>query len=68
MSASEDGIVYALNASTGALLWSYTTGGTVWLPRPQWRTGWFMSGSNDDHCTGQSVCAERQHRRHAVEL
>ena len=27
MSARDDGNLYALNASTGALLWSYTTGG-----------------------------------------
>jgi outer membrane protein assembly factor BamB len=26
---SYDGNVYALNARTGALLWKYTTGGTV---------------------------------------
>ena len=28
---SDDGNVYALNATTGAKLWSYTTGGYVWL-------------------------------------
>ena len=27
---SNDGNVYALNASTGAMLWSYTTGGGVY--------------------------------------
>ena len=36
-------ILYALNASTGAKLWSFNTGGATWFPRPLWRMGWFIS-------------------------
>ena len=38
---SEDYNVYALNASTGARLWTYLTGG-AFSPRLQWRMAWFM--------------------------
>ena len=47
MSAPIDNNVYALNASTGAKLWSYATGGTCVSPRPQWRMGWFISAPID---------------------
>ena len=47
---SEDGNVYALNASTGAKLWSYTTGGMC-IPRPPWRMGWCMSARETATCT-----------------
>ena len=47
---SDDHNVYALNASTGAKLWSYTTGG-VCIPRPPWRMGWFMSARTTATCT-----------------
>ena len=59
---SDDGNVYALNASTGAKLWNFTTGSIVFLAR---------SGEWGGLCRladEQRVCAERQHRRHAVEL
>ena len=48
---SDDNNVYALNASTGAKLWSYATGGSVWIPRPPWRMGWFMSARTTATCT-----------------
>ena len=38
---SFDGNIYALNAATGATLWSYSTGASC--PRRQWRMGWSMS-------------------------
>ena len=41
--------MYALNASTGAKLWSYTT--TVMLPRPPWPTGWSISAPLMGTCT-----------------
>ena len=61
---SGDGNVYALNASTGAKLWSYATGSRcAFLAR---------SGEWGGLCRlrdrRQRVCAERQHRRQAVEL
>ena len=59
---SDDGNVYALNASTGAKLWSYPPA-TMCFPRPPWRMGWCMSAR-----TTERLCAERQHRRQAVEL
>jgi len=31
---SQDGNVYALNASTGARLWGFTTGGSVFFSSP----------------------------------
>ena len=46
---SDDGNVYALNASTGAKLWSYATGGQC-FPRPQWRMAWFMSAPMTATC------------------
>ena len=49
MSARSDGNVYALNASTGAELWSYATGSAV-DPRPPWRMGWFMSAQATATC------------------
>ena len=30
------------NVGNLGLKWSYTTGG-LWIPRPPWRMGWFMS-------------------------
>ena len=42
--------MYALNASTGAMLWSYNTA-TRWTPRPPWRMGWFMSARTTATCT-----------------
>ena len=63
MSAPLDSNVYALNASTGAKLWSYPTGSAcVFLAR---------GGEWGGLCRlrrRQRVCAERQHRRKAVEL
>jgi eukaryotic-like serine/threonine-protein kinase len=38
--------VYALNARTGAKLWSYTTGDKVWSP-PVVVNGTLYVGSND---------------------
>jgi outer membrane protein assembly factor BamB len=35
--SSDNDSVYAVNASTGAKLWSFTVGGSVW------RMGWFIS-------------------------
>ena len=60
---SEDDNVYALNASTGAKLWSYATGSDVY----------FLAGRGEwsGLCRlvrPQRVRAERQHRRPAVEL
>ena len=49
ISAPIDGNVYALNASTGAKLWSYATGKAV-DPRPPWRMGWFMSAQPTTTC------------------
>jgi len=43
---SGDGHVYALNASTGALLWSYTTGDHVYSS-PAVVNGVVYVGSND---------------------
>ena len=45
ISAPTDGNVYALNASTGAKLWSYATGFAMCDPRPQWRIGVVYIGS-----------------------
>ena len=45
-----DGNVYALNASTGALLWSYTTGGTV-DSSPAVANGVVYIGSEEATCT-----------------
>ena len=42
-SGRDDSNVYALNASTGALLWKYTTGSSVFLRR-RWPTAWCTSG------------------------
>ena len=60
---SDDDNVYALNASTGAQLWSYPTGdGCDILAR---------GGEWGGLCRlerRQRVRAERQHRREAVEL
>ena len=61
---SFDNNVYALNASTGAKLWSYTTGGAMYFSSPAVANGVVYVGSDDQ----QRVCAERQHRRQAVEL
>ena len=43
-----DGNVYALNASTGAKLWSYADR-LGCIPRPRWRMGWFMSARGDNN-------------------
>ena len=45
---SDDNNVYALNAATGAELWSYMTA-PPWFPRPRWRMGWFTSAPCDGH-------------------
>ena len=45
---SDDDKVYALNASTGAMLWSYTA---ARCPRPRWRMGWFISARMTATCT-----------------
>ena len=45
---SDDNNVYALNASTGALLWSYTTGSTV-VSSPAVANGVVYVGSSDDN-------------------
>ncbi len=47
---SWDNNVYALNASTGALLWQYATGGGSSLPRG-WPTAWCMSALMTGTCT-----------------
>ncbi len=60
---SVDYNVYALNASTGALLWRYSTGYSVsFLARCGEWGGVCRIGRQ------QRVRAERQHRRQAVEL
>ena len=46
-SGSDDHSVYALDASTGALLWKYATGSDTSFLRQRWLTAWFMSGSSD---------------------
>ena len=51
---SDDGNVYALNAATGAELWSYTTE-ALSFPRPQWRMGWSISAARTATCT-PSIC------------
>jgi outer membrane protein assembly factor BamB len=43
---SDDHNVYALNASTGALLWQYTTGGAV-ESSPAVANGVVYTGSDD---------------------
>ncbi len=64
---SLDGNVYALNASTGAKLWSYATGrGSDVDSSPAVANG--VVYVRRLPMTGQRVCAERQHRRQAVEL
>ena len=45
---SDDGNVYALNASTGAMLWSFTTGGRV-ESSPTVVNGVVYIGSDDDN-------------------
>ena len=55
--------MYALNASTGAKLWSYTTGSLV-SSSPAVANGVVYVGS----VRQQRVRAERHHRCHAVEL
>src|SRR5712675_2392356 len=45
--SSEDGAVYALEASTGAKLWSYTTGGGVFGSSPAVENGVVYVGSDD---------------------
>ena len=45
---SDDDNVYALNASTGALLWQYTTGNSV-SSSPAVADGVVYVGSNDDN-------------------
>ena len=47
---SYDNNVYALNARTGAKLWSYPPV-AMWIPRPPWRTGWFMLARTTTTCT-----------------
>ena len=37
------GYLHALNASTGAQLWSYAIARRRDGPRPRWRMGWFIS-------------------------
>lgn len=57
---STDRNVYALNATTGALIWNYTTGGSAWS-RPAVVDGIVFVGSGDDNLyalnatTGQLV-------------
>ena len=67
---SDDGNVYALNASTGAKLWSYfTTKGSecgILARRGEW--GCLCRPCDLGRCGRLCVCAERQHRRAAVEL
>ena len=46
MSAAGDGNVHALNASTGAMLWSYTTGSTI-ESSPAVANGVVYIGSDD---------------------
>ena len=46
---SEDGIVYALNASNGAFVWKYTTGGQIMVSSPAVYDGRIYIGSNDDN-------------------
>ena len=55
---------YALNASTGALLWSLAAGPPFRFPSPAVANGVVYVGSE----RRQRICAERQHRRHVVEL
>jgi outer membrane protein assembly factor BamB len=47
-SDTPDNTVYALNAATGAKLWTYLTGGAVWSS-PAVANGVVYVGSNDDH-------------------
>ena len=42
-----DNKVYALNASTGAKLWSYTTGGAIYYSSPAVANGVVYVGSLD---------------------
>ena len=44
---SLDNNVYALNASTGAKLWSYTTGGPIYYSSPAVANGMVYVGSLD---------------------
>ena len=44
---SEDDNVYALNASTGALIWKYATGGMIMVSSPAVADGRVYIGSND---------------------
>ena len=44
---SQDDNVYALNASTGARLWSFTTGGSVFFSSPGVANGVVYVGSED---------------------
>ena len=46
----DDGNVYALKASTGAKMWSYTTGEASTPPR-RWSTGWCIWARTTARCT-----------------
>jgi eukaryotic-like serine/threonine-protein kinase len=46
---SDDGNVYALNASTGAKLWSYTTGNAISNSSPAVANGVVYIGSEDNN-------------------
>ena len=65
MSAASDGNVYALNASTGAKLWSYAAGWRRVFAYLARRGEW---GGLYRLARRPRICAERQHRRQAVEL
>jgi outer membrane protein assembly factor BamB len=46
---SGDGKVYALNATTGAHLWSYATGAVIYFSSPAIAGGMIFIGSSDDN-------------------
>jgi uncharacterized repeat protein (TIGR01451 family) len=48
-SGSDDGNLYALNASTGAKLWSYATGGAIYFSSPTVANGVVYVGSDDQN-------------------
>jgi glucose dehydrogenase len=65
---SDDGNVYALNASTGARLWSVATGSEV-RSSPAVANGVVYTASSGAMLIPPCrVCTERQHRRTALEL
>ena len=55
--ASDDRYVYALNASTGALMWKYAASGWIVESRRRWRMAWSTSAPADHNV----YALERQH-------